>query len=65
METIITKAYGTESAKAPVQEMDIKRRALLSNDVEIDILYCGICHSDLHAVKNDLGSHYLSDCSGT
>jgi uncharacterized zinc-type alcohol dehydrogenase-like protein len=33
--------------------MDINRRALLPNDVEIDILYCGICHSDLHYVRNE------------
>jgi len=35
--------------------MEIKRRALLANDVEIEILYCGICHSDLHAIKNEWG----------
>ena len=56
METTITKAYGTESADAPIKNMDIKRRVLLDNDVEIDILYCGICHSDLHAVHNDWGA---------
>lgn len=55
METTIVKAYGTEAADAPIHSMEIRRRALLQNDVEIDILYCGICHSDLHAVKNDWG----------
>ncbi|UII25721.1 NAD(P)-dependent alcohol dehydrogenase [Fulvivirga maritima] len=55
METIDSKAYGAEAAEAPVKEMDIKRRTILSNDVEIEILYCGICHSDLHALHNDWG----------
>ncbi|MEL4308319.1 NAD(P)-dependent alcohol dehydrogenase [Joostella sp. CR20] len=55
METTIVKAYGTDAAEAPMQNIDIKRRGLLANDVEIDILYCGICHSDLHAVHNDWG----------
>lgn len=55
MESTLTKAYGTEAAEAPIKDMEIKRRELLPNDVEIDIVYCGICHSDLHAVKNDWG----------
>lgn len=53
MEQRTVRAYGTEAADAPIHNMNIKRRALLPNDVELDILYCGICHSDLHAVKND------------
>lgn len=55
METTIVKAYGTKAADAPFQNIEIKRRILLPGDVEMDILYCGICHSDLHAVKNDWG----------
>lgn len=55
METTQTKAYGTESATTPIADMEIKRRNLLDNDVAIEILYCGICHSDLHAVHDDWG----------
>ena len=55
METKTVKAYGTESAETPLHRLDIQRRSLLPNDVEIDILYCGICHSDLHSVHNDWG----------
>ena len=55
METKIVKAYGTESAETPLHNMKIQRRSLLPNDVEIDILYCGICHSDLHSIHNDWG----------
>nr|WP_246538996.1 NAD(P)-dependent alcohol dehydrogenase [Litoribacter ruber] len=35
--------------------MDIKRRSVTSTDVEIEILYCGVCHSDLHTARNDWG----------
>ena len=55
MEVKSIKAYGTEAADAPLQAIKINRRELLPQDVEIDILYCGICHSDLHQVKNDFG----------
>ena len=53
------KAIGAVAADAPMKEMNIPRRELLPHDVHIDILYCGICHSDLHAVHNDWkGSRY-------
>ncbi|EJL67135.1 NAD(P)-dependent alcohol dehydrogenase [Flavobacterium sp. CF136] len=53
METKNVKAFGTESAEAPLKTLDIKRRGVLAHDVEIEILYCGICHSDLHSVRNE------------
>ena len=53
------KAYGTEAADKDLQQMEIVRRAILKDDVKIDILYCGVCHSDIHAAKNDWGNaHY-------
>jgi len=55
METKNIKAFGTEAANAPLSGRDIKRRTVTNHDVEIEILYCGICHSDLHAAKNDWG----------
>lgn len=55
METKIIKAYGTEAVNVPLHSMNIKRRELQPHDVEIEILYCGICHSDLHQIKNDFG----------
>ena len=55
METINVKAFGTESTTAPLKEMNIKRREVLSKDVEIEILYSGVCHSDLHTARNDWG----------
>lgn len=55
METTNIKAYGTEARGAPLHVLNINRRELLVHDMEMEILYCGICHSDLHAVKNDWG----------
>lgn len=56
MKTNNTKAFGTEAALAPLSNMNIQRRSVTPHDVQIEILYCGICHSDLHAVRNDWGS---------
>jgi uncharacterized zinc-type alcohol dehydrogenase-like protein len=53
-----TKAFGTQSATAPLEKLNIQRREILPNDVQIEILYCGICHSDLHAVHNDWGGTF-------
>ena len=55
METKEVKAYGTDTQGMPLHEMTINRRTVQAHDVEIKILYCGICHSDLHAVKNEWG----------
>lgn len=50
------KALGTDSASQPLKVLGIHRRALRADDVAMDILYCGICHSDLHQIKNDFGA---------
>ncbi len=55
MNTQQVKAYGTEAIDAPLQQLNILRRDVTVNDVEIDILYCGVCHSDLHTARNDWG----------
>jgi uncharacterized zinc-type alcohol dehydrogenase-like protein len=55
MKTKNIKAYGTEASNLPLHKMNIARRELTSYDVEIEILYCGICHSDLHQIKNEFG----------
>jgi alcohol dehydrogenase (NADP+) len=47
------KAFGTDAATAPLQELNIRRRKAKPHDVEIEILYCGVCHSDLHTVRNE------------
>lgn len=51
--TTATKAYGATSPTAPMGPLTIERREPGPRDVEIEILYCGICHSDVHAVRNE------------
>ena len=46
-------AYAVQTAKTPLAPFDIQRRDLSKRDVQIDILYCGVCHSDLHTVRNE------------
>lgn len=55
METINVKAFGATATDANLEQMNIHRRTVTPKDVEIDILYCGVCHSDLHTVRNDWG----------
>ncbi|TAE50015.1 MAG: NAD(P)-dependent alcohol dehydrogenase, partial [Bacteroidetes bacterium] len=49
----IVKAFGTEAPTTDLAHMHIERRALTPADVEIDILYCGVCHSDIHTARNE------------
>jgi uncharacterized zinc-type alcohol dehydrogenase-like protein len=50
------RAYGAGSADARFAPIQIQRRAVGPKDVLIDVLYCGICHSDIHAVHGDWGA---------
>jgi uncharacterized zinc-type alcohol dehydrogenase-like protein len=47
------KAYSAASATSPLATTTIARRDLGEQDVQIEILFCGICHSDLHQVRNE------------
>ncbi len=47
------KAYSTSSAESQLVPVEIPRRAPSENDVQIEILYCGVCHSDLHTARNE------------
>jgi alcohol dehydrogenase (NADP+) len=54
-----TSAYAAQSAKLPLQPYEIERREPGPRDVAIEILYCGVCHSDLHTVRGEWeGVHY-------
>ncbi len=50
-----TKAYATQSATTPLAPFEISRRTPGSDEVQIEILYCGVCHSDLHTARNEWG----------
>src|SRR5947209_18873973 len=47
------KAYSATGKKSPLASTTIARRDPTENDVQIEILFCGICHSDLHQVRNE------------
>ncbi|MBN3885285.1 MAG: NAD(P)-dependent alcohol dehydrogenase [Nostoc sp.] len=51
-----TKAYSATSATSPLSSTKIARRDPKEHDVQIEILFCGICHSDLHSVRNEWSS---------
>ncbi|HQT26089.1 MAG TPA: alcohol dehydrogenase catalytic domain-containing protein, partial [Burkholderiales bacterium] len=48
-----SKAYAASDSKSPLARCEIKRRDPGPEDVEIEILYCGVCHSDLHTARNE------------
>lgn len=50
-----TRAYAAQDATTPLAPWTIDRRDPKPTDVQIQILYCGVCHSDLHFVKDDWG----------
>ncbi|HET6633316.1 MAG TPA: NAD(P)-dependent alcohol dehydrogenase [Rhodanobacteraceae bacterium] len=50
-----TPAYAATSARAPLAPFAIERRQLGPHDVQIDILYCGVCHSDVHQARDEWG----------
>lgn len=64
MNTLNVKAFGTVAPEADLKEMTINRRDVTSNDVEIDILYCGVCHSDLHTARNEWGGTVYPNVPG-
>lgn len=49
----VARAYGATAASTPLAPMAIRRRAPGAQDVQLEVLYCGICHSDLHQVRNE------------
>lgn len=55
MNTFNVKAFGAASKEDDLVEMQIDRREVTEKDIEIEILYCGVCHSDLHTARNDWG----------
>lgn len=54
-----TIGYAAQSTTSPLAPHIFDRRALRPNDVAMEVLYCGVCHSDLHMARDDWGwSHY-------
>ncbi len=51
--TVPAKGYAAYDAKSPLAPFDLARRTPGPRDVQIDILFCGVCHSDLHTARNE------------
>ncbi len=52
---IPTKGYATHAAQEPLKSFSFERREPTPSDVELEILFCGVCHSDLHIARNEWG----------
>src|SRR6476620_135410 len=50
-----TKAYAAKAATSTLEPWNLERRAPKPHDVQIEILFCGVCHSDLHTARNEWG----------
>ena len=61
---INSRGYAALSADQPLQPFEFQRRALTADDVQIDILYCGVCHSDLHTARDDWGNTLFPSVPG-
>ncbi|MES2855655.1 MAG: alcohol dehydrogenase catalytic domain-containing protein, partial [Bdellovibrionota bacterium] len=51
----LAKGYAAHKSGEPLKPFEFKRRECGPNDVAIEILFCGVCHSDLHSVNGDWG----------
>ncbi|HYD18031.1 MAG TPA: NAD(P)-dependent alcohol dehydrogenase [Patescibacteria group bacterium] len=47
------RAYAAQDATSPLAPISFERREVRPDDVQIDIMFCGVCHSDLHQARND------------
>ncbi|GAB3923375.1 NAD(P)-dependent alcohol dehydrogenase [Larkinella terrae] len=52
---IAAKGYAAQDARSPLAPFQFERRDLKPHDVQFDILYCGVCHSDLHQIRDEWG----------
>ena len=50
---IAAKGYAAQSAETDLAPWNFERREVGPHDVQFEILFCGVCHSDLHQIKND------------
>ena len=59
---IATKGYAAQAAHEALKPFSFERRDPTPNDVQIDILYCGVCHSDIHTARNEWGGRTVYPC---
>ncbi len=59
---IATRGYANQGAQDPLKPFSFERRDPLPDDVQLDILYCGVCHSDIHTARNEWGGGTKYPC---
>ena len=57
-----TKVYAAKAATSPLAPFSIERRPPTATDVQIEILFCGVCHSDLHTARDEWGGMTIYPC---
>ncbi len=57
-----TKGYAAHAGHDPLKPFSFERRDPLPDDVQIDVLYCGVCHSDIHTARNEWGGTTKYPC---
>lgn len=62
---ISVKGYAAQSATTVLTPFSFQRRELGPRDILIEIDYCGICHSDIHQVRNEWGDLFILWCLAT
>lgn len=50
---IVAKGYAAQTAETPLAPWQFERRDLGNRDVQIEVLYCGVCHTDIHQTRNE------------
>lgn len=50
---IQTKGYAAQTVESNLAPWNFERRDVGPHDVQLEIIYCGVCHSDLHQIRND------------
>lgn len=53
--TIMAQAWGARRENGAIEPIMVERRVLMADDVAIEVLYCGVCHSDIHMVRGEWG----------
>ena len=57
-----TKGYATHAASEPLEPFSFERREPTPTDVQLEILFCGVCHSDIHMARNEWGGGTTYPC---
>ena len=61
----MSHGYAAQGPKTLLTPFTFERRAPRERDVVIEILYCGVCHSDIHQARNDWGTRFTRWCRAT